>query len=557
MQLKDLRFFGIIALCFLFSNAHANVSLKNGNFFIGYNDISYPGGIQPKIERVFNSKSAYAGIFGPGWGSEYESYLKVSADGSVVVYEYGGGAENRFNPVNFSGKELESAIERISQANRVNIGNADSIAKYKAKLRTDASFRNEEWQKLVQQKKIAPRNLAVNTQLISNRFSYQYLVKIANGYQRVFDTGKVETYNNLGQLAKIADKNGNSLLFSYSSTGKLEKLLDNQNRKMFLKVDSKGRLMRVDGEGGRFAEYKYNDQGELSYSKDVEGNTYRYEYSNDKLHNITKVTYDDKTTLEVSYYDKSSNYSVKSLKSREGLLTEYSYKNMFPGSQNYAVSLVVKDKDRKKISDSSYEYQLKTKPNGEEYTYRLITSLDGERTETTYNECCGLPILIKKGTELTQFKYDVKGRVLEKDTPNEMTLLKYHPKFSKVVEVKKVSKRGTKSVRWSQFEYDNNANLKKAKNSDKKTVVLLYDPQGRIKTLVDQAKRQISFKYNDASKPVEITDPKLGSIKVTYTNAGEVKNVDSPAGRKIAVEVSSAFQNLMDIIRPAGVTLSF
>jgi YD repeat-containing protein len=88
-------------------------------------------------------------------------------------------------------------------------------------------------------------------------------------------------------------------------------------------------------------------------------------------------------------------------------------------------------------------------------------------------------------------------------------------------------------------------------------VVLLYDPQGRIKTLVDQAKRQISFKYNDASKPVEITDPKLGSIKVTYTNAGEVKNVDSPAGRKIAVEVSSAFQNLMDIIRPAGVTLSF
>jgi hypothetical protein len=44
---------------------------------------------------------------------------------------------------------------------------------------------------------------------------------------------------------------------------------------------------------------------------------------------------------------------------------------------------------------------------------------------------------------------------------------------------------------------------------------------------------------------------------VEYTVTGEIKRVDSTAGRKIALQVTSAFQNLLDIIRPAGVSLSF
>ena len=72
------------------ASAWANVSLKNGNFFIAYTDIFYPGGFEPKIERVYNSKTPFSGMFGAGWGNEYEVYLSVSADGSIVVHEYGG-----------------------------------------------------------------------------------------------------------------------------------------------------------------------------------------------------------------------------------------------------------------------------------------------------------------------------------------------------------------------------------------------------------------------------------------------------------------------------------
>src|SRR3954453_16567797 len=98
------------------SLSSANVSLKNGNFFVGYTDIVYPGGFEPKVERVYNSKSPFKGMFGWGWGNEFEVRLTVSADGSVVVHEYGGGAENRFNPGAFNPKELDKAVEMIAGA---------------------------------------------------------------------------------------------------------------------------------------------------------------------------------------------------------------------------------------------------------------------------------------------------------------------------------------------------------------------------------------------------------------------------------------------------------
>jgi hypothetical protein len=67
----------------------------------------------------------------------------------------------------------------------------------------------------------------------------------------------------------------------------------------------------------------------------------------------------------------------------------------------------------------------------------------------------------------------------------------------------------------------------------------------------------LDFKYNENSKPIEITDPKLGAIRVSYKNSGEIDKIDSSSGQKVAIQVTSAFQNLLEIIRPAGVNLSF
>lgn len=537
----------------------ANVSLKNGNFFRGYTDIAYQGGFEPKVDRVYNSKTNYSGIFGLGWGSEYEARLAVSADGSVVLHEYGGGAENRFVPSELKAQDLEDAVKRISDAVKDSgrFGTQKLFDEYRQKLRSDSMFRNDEWQLLVDAGRLKPRPIPAGTKLVSNRFSYQTLTKTADGYQRVYENGKLEKFNEKGKLVRIQDKNANFIDFTYGKDGRLQKLIDNFNRKMFFTFNSAGLLERIQGEDGKEARYTYTPGAELAESRDVEGNVYKYKYSTDGQHNLVEVAYSDKSTMQVDYYGRDKFGSVKSVKERDGSRAEYNYEFDARDSGRMVVTVSSKGADGSAGVVSRYEYFNKTKPDGEEWTQRMITTVDGDRTETVYNECCGLPVIIKRGSEETTFVYDSKGRVTRKVTPTETTELSYDPRAGKVSRVVRTSKSDKKQTSWAEFQYDDRGNLSVAKNSLKRGVKLFYDANGRIKSLLDQDQRRLDFKYNENSKPIEISDPKLGAIRVTYKNSGDIDKIDSSAGQKVAVQVTTAFQNLLEIIRPAGVNLSF
>jgi YD repeat-containing protein len=551
--------FLIVALIASIASAQANVSIRNGNFFIGYTDVLYPGGYEPKIERVYNSKSPFNGMLGWGWGSDYEAYLTVEADGSVLVSESGGGAQNRFSPPTFNEKELDTAVAAIAEVARKAgaLGSGAQLDGYKKQLKTNAEFRNEEWSKWRAQGKIQSRKLNTGVKLVSNRFAFQWITVTTTGYVRSSDTGKVESFDTNGRLLKVQDKNGNFINLTYNRDGKIEKIQDNLNRKMYLNYNKLGKIEKIQAENNKTAEYKYTDLGEMSWSKDTDGNVYTYKFSSDKRHNLIEIGYSDKTTMQITYYGRDKFENVKSVKDRDNSITEYTYDKV-PGEKNsLKVGVVLKSSENRPISTSAYEYVFRNKPNGEEWTYRMMSTLDGERTETIYNECCGLPIFIRQGKAETTFAYDTKGRVTKKTTPNEVTELSYDQNVGKVNRVVKYQKANKKRVDWSTFQYDPRGNLVLAKNSVRAEVHLFYDNLGRIKTMMDQAKQQINFKYNENSKPVEISDPKMGTINVSYTNSGEVKKVDSSGGRKIALAVTSAFQNLLEIIRPAGVTLSF
>lgn len=551
--------FFITALVLSTGIASANVSIRNGNFFIGYTDVVYPGGYEPKIERVYNSKSPFNGIFGWGWGSDYEGYMTVEADGSVLVNESGGGAQNRFSPENFDSKELDNAVDTIAEVARKAgaIGSGTQLDAYKKQLKGNVEFRNEEWAKWRAQGKVDARKLKVGTKLVSNRFAFQWITVTATGYVRSSDTGKVETYDANGRLLKVQDKNGNWIGLNYNKDGKIEKIQDNLNRKMYLSYNRQGKVEKIQAENNKTAEYRYNDLGEMTYSRDSDGNVFTYKFTTDKRHNLTEIGYSDKTALKVSYYGRDKLENVKSVKDRDGTLTEYSYDKVVGEKNSLKVGVTIRSGEGRVVSSSTYEYVFRNKTNGEEWTYRMISSLDGFRTETVYNECCGLPTFIKRAGDETTFTYDPKGRVTKKTTPNEVTELTYNQTVGKVNRVVKYQKANKKKIDWSTFQYDPRGNLTVAKNSGGAGVHLFYDNLGRIKTMVDQNKKQIQFKYNENSKPVEISDPAMGSITVQYTNSGEVKKVDSSGGRKIALAVTSAFQNLLEIIRPAGVTLSF
>jgi hypothetical protein len=89
-----------------------------------------------------------------------------------------------------------------------------------------------------------------------------------------------------------------------------------------------------------------------------------------------------------------------------------------------------------------------------------------------------------------------------------------------------------------------------------------YDEHGRISRLTPKTDAPIEFEYNSNSKPIVIRQVLAGKparfIRVEYAANGEIKKVaSSDNSTDTASAVSSAFQKLLDIIRPAGVTLSF
>jgi YD repeat-containing protein len=179
----------------------------------------------------------------------------------------------------------------------------------------------------------------------------------------------------MGKLDKISDKNGNFIDLTYGRDGHLQKLVDNFNRKMYFTFNVQGFIEKIQGENSKECQYKYNNNGELVWAKDTDGSVYTYKYDAEKRHNMTEIGYPDKTTMQLTYYPYAQFENVKTVKDRDGTLTEYKYVVDSSDKHHYTVTVAVKNSDGKKISDSQYEYINRVKSDGEEWTYKMVTVL--------------------------------------------------------------------------------------------------------------------------------------------------------------------------------------
>ncbi|HRK02563.1 MAG TPA: hypothetical protein PLH57_07840, partial [Oligoflexia bacterium] len=494
----------------------------------------------------------------------FEPYLVPSIDGAIVVHENGGGATNRFLPAGAAPAEIEAktkeAVEKIAAA-RSKLGagfGASSAQDYKKRLLTDVRFRVDEWDRVFRAGLVKANPVKDGTVFKSNKYSFQTITRIKDTYVRKFDTGRVEVYGNNGRLMQVFDRNKNFVRLIYNKSGQMTQLVDNLNRKMTFSYNKNGKVEKILGENGKKVEYRY-DGFVMVYRKNSDGQVYEYKYSNNGRYNLLEVKFPDKSTMKIDYNDVAKGETVASLRDRDGTLTKYTYMNDGVNGLYRGTALTVFSSDGKEISKAKYEYWDKNKLDGERYTYKMSTDVDGEKTETVYNECCGLPLVITRNGEKTSFEYDARGHVTRKTTPFEVTELTYDPQTNKVAKVARfpMGEKDPKKVNWATYKYDSKGNLVEARNSAGQGVKIAYNSgTGQIMAMVDQAKRRLEFAYNEANRPVEIRDPALGKIKVQYSASGDVQKVDTVGDRAIAGQITSAFQNLMELIRPAGVSLT-
>jgi YD repeat-containing protein len=557
---------GLIPVLLIPLGATAEVPVKNGDFQVAYDDISYRDGLAPGIVRVYNSKSGFSGIFGPGWGIEFDKHLDIDPDGSVVLHEY-GGADSRFAPVGLRPADASATAGKILAAARDShdIVSAAALEEYRAQLIGDAGFCRGEWQKYMRRGLVRPVPLAAGAVLSSGQLSRQSLIRLSSGYERHLQDGRRETFDDSGRLIQVADARGNFIQLNYDVRSRIQ-LLDNYGQRLTLFLNDRKLVERIEGDSGKVARYRYDSVGDIVFARDAEGGSYRYEY--DRQHNLTAIRYGDGTSMEMSYFPEELYGNIRSVKARDGAVTAYAYWIDPADSGHYRVTVSTRDAHGEAPSTGRYEYFRRHTAGGAQYTGRAIIDVDGGRTDTTYNER-GLPTDIVQGAARTHIEYDRLDHVICRETAEQVTWMQYDPRLSKVSYVQRASKADSKAfscawkgsskyITWSRYGYGATGNLLEAGSSEGVAVRLSYDGAGRIGELLRQDGSSICVSYNPDARPAGISLVSPGSISTvtaTYKPDGGIDKFESPEDRTAAEVVTVAVRQMQDLLGPAGVTL--
>ena len=550
MKLKPL-FLVTLIFTFMAPAVFGGVNLKNGNFYISYTDlVVHHGDKSLKIERTYNSKSTEVGIFGFGWGSDFETYLVEQSDGSIVVYENGAGARTIFSPIR-GGDDIERSVNE-SLDNLISglrdfgeFATETEALALKKKLMGNEELRTAYFRKYRNLSGLKSRKSSIVKWTSGDR-GVQTVERTKMGYVRRYSNGNSEFFDKEGKLVRGEDNSGYYIVCRYDNEKRLIRIADSNGSTIRLTYKNNStKFVHQILSDRNIASYSHKGQ-DLVGSVDAAGNKYEFHYDNN--HNLTSVVYADGFEMKLDYEPKTQ--FVSKVTKRSGSSTSYKYESD-PENPNHHYWSIVTKKDWEGNSVSNrYEYWIDRKSGGYQYTSKILTRINGVKTVTKYNKN-SLPLSIVRGKEQTNFEYDQAGLLLVKkeSTSGEFVKLEYHPIHKKISKL--TNNQGT-----TTFDYDAKGNLAFADKGEEDQLELRYNWKNQITEMIVTDRYHLTFKYNALGKPTEISLKGEGSINVEYDRYGEIKNVESEAGHEMSLKVTQAFQTLLAKVKPAGVNLS-
>ncbi len=539
--------------------ATSGVNLKNGNFYISYSDIDLPGPFDFEILRTYNSKSTEKSFFGTGWGSIFLTRLEISGDGSLVVREYGAGGKTRFQPMIDDPGRIDHAINKLTQAVITNGGltSPKAIIDFKTEMRNNAEKLHANWVKYYKLGYVENPYFEVGSQWVSKQRGSQELIKTDSGYKRTGSNGVKELFDNHGNMIQYQTSSG-VIYLDYDDENNLNRLYDNVGRSIDIETDENGMITKATGtdmDGDtQVAYYEFNDKQMMIKNIDAAGNIFRYSY--DTYYNMTAISYEDGKEQLMEYYPET--FFIKEITHTDGEKVRYEYVSYFDEAGNkdddHYGTKVIKAGTWGDTITNFYDYEIRTKETGERYTYRITEDVEGVVTQTTYNECCGLPVIISRNGYVTTFAYNNKGLMTEKITESKIIKMDYHPELDKITYVSYYYPDDKKPYEWYSFAYNDMGNLTRAED-ETSWVMLHYNDAQKI-TSMETEDQELVFTYNEIGKPIRIEIADVGAIDVTYDKWGEIESVNSEEGHSISLQVTQAFQDLLSLVKPAGVDLN-
>lgn len=516
------------ALLMLPAIAMAGVNTKNGNFYISYTDINQrsdakSGEHELGLTRTYNSKASGIGWFGFGWGTPYEARLMVMPDGSVVAQENGGsGQESYYPPQN--GGDLRAGVDRIVAAvierEQLNPEAAETLRK---KL-----LANEDLRRTHVTKYGIKSQLPVGGEVQVS--SCNTITRLNDEYRRTQCGDSTDYFDLDGRLIrKELDDYKVNIHYAGKYPNKIE---DSLGQKILLTWTMAGHISVAQTDKAALViTYTYDERDNLLLSNEIGGNFYKYAY--DINHNMTRIGYIDQTHMDMTYDDKSL---VTSVTNTDGTKYSYAYRTDPDNPSSHYWTVTTRTAPGEEPSSQEEEYLLTTDAAGVERLSGL-TRTNGERKQDII--------------------WDEKGRVKRIQKPSGgFTEYTYHPLLNKISAV--LTEDGK-----AEFKYNKAGDLIRAQNSQGQLITLEYDNSKHIQRMIEitklkskKSRRELLFTYNTQGKPTRIKLVGKGQLDVEYDEQGEISNVESKQGAKMAIEVTMAFQTLLKVVKVAGVDFS-
>lgn len=553
-----MKIWALLAAALLTAPAFALVDMKTANYSDTWLDLSAPGtGYNLRVQRTYNSRTIYSGIFGFGWCSDFETRLEVTPEGALKIVECGAGAEVLYTPKKFDAAKVNNTVGSImAEVKKRNPGRSEKFyTDLQNDLKSDDFFR-EEFARKINLKGSVDKD----TTFYANGRDNETLMKQNDGYKRVLADGTYMTFTQTGKLSALYDKNNNYLKLVYDKD-QLIAVVDNAARRLNFTYNPKTKkVKRITGPNNSKADYETAGE-DLKLVVTDKKDKYAYEY--DDLHNLTKITLPDGKTKSLTY-NQDKDW-VTGFKDTSGCLESYEYKVSSEDPKNHYWSTVTKKCNDKVTAKNTYEFFHRTRSDGlGVFLYRVKSDVNNSTTDITYHEVYGKPVSVLRGGQHTEYTYFDTGLVKTKKEEQRLINFEYKGACNKVSKVlvdfydpstlrakePKILKRTS-----TQFAYDSKrCNLVHAENTEGQNIKMQYDMQGRMTVIEDQSKRVVKISYDDrfASQPKVVTRPGLGAVRIKYNDDGGFASVDSDEGPRVAVQIITAFNNYLEIISPAA-----
>ena len=202
----------------------------------GYNrveeDFQVPGtGFELKIQRAYNSRSLYNGIFGYSWCSNLETRLDTLPGNIIRGVECGGGLEIIYYPkkqgLNIN-TQMNSILTELKKRRKMD---KKTCKNWEKNLKQSQTLRNDFLTALKLKGEATPQ-----MKYYANGRSNEYIVFKNNKLHRYLSSGVSQVFDIEGRLSRVYDKFGNYIDFSWRKNKVT--VIDNQGQQLNLILDT-------------------------------------------------------------------------------------------------------------------------------------------------------------------------------------------------------------------------------------------------------------------------------------------------------------------------------